>query len=415
LIAALSCGCTAHPPRDPFVLKIALGGTLGEFSPTEEPGWASIAAPWVFERFVSLDPKGELTPILATRVVRSADGVIHLEALPRGNFSDGSPIEVGDLIRSLEAAGLRVTAQGRTFALVSRKQGLPVDALLLRAVVFRGSPGHYVGSGPFTVASQTSSEFRLIRRTPQPGRINDVRLVVFPSPRDAYTRALKGDANFVFDLEPRWVEFFQGVPSMQVVRIPPKNTDSLIFNGRLPRAERRALAAALNTEQVRQLAYGASECAESRSATSPGANVPSGPPLRILSWGSFERLGLAARRALGARGGEVSFLDPQELLPRVEHGDYDLVTVHPTRWPPSALALNWRTGSPYNLFGYSNAQLDRAIDAGDWGAAEEALLDDPPGAFICTRDFFAVLDARVRNASFGPYEILETLPDWEVQ
>ena len=64
--------------------------------------------------------------------------------------------------------------------------------------------------------------------------------------------------------------------------------------------------------------------------------------------------------------------------------------------------------------GYSNPALDSAIDAGDWAAAEAALHDDPPAAFICTRDQLAVVDARIRNPKLGPYDLLETLPDWEV-
>jgi hypothetical protein len=415
LIAALCCNCTGAPQREPFVLRIALGAPSGEFSPVKEANFAAIARPWVFERFVSLDARGELTPALATRVGRGEGSIIRLELPASGCFSDGTPIEEGDLIRSLEAAGLLVTGKGRSFSVSSRQQGMPTDALLLHAVLFRGSPGHHVGSGPFTIVSQTQSELRLLRRAPRPDRINEVRLISFPSPREAYIHTLRGDANFLYDLEPRWVELFQGVPSVQVLRILPKNTDSLMFNGRMPRAERRALAAALNAEPVRQMAYGGSECAESRTASAAEAAVPAGPPLRILSWGSFERLGLAARRALGERGGEVSFLEPEQLLSRLERGNYDLVTAHPNGWPPSSLALVWRTGAPENLTGYSNARLDRAIDAGDWAAAAEALRDDPPAAFVCTRDFFAVLDARIRNARFGPSEILETLPDWEVK
>jgi hypothetical protein len=84
-------------------------------------------------------------------------------------------------------------------------------------------------------------------------------------------------------------------------------------------------------------------------------------------------------------------------------------------WPPSAMALIWRTGAPNNLVGYSNRAVDHAIDAGDWKAARAALREDPPAAFVCTRDHLAVFDARIKNPTLGPFDILETLPDWEVQ
>ncbi|HTO95832.1 MAG TPA: hypothetical protein VMK66_02205 [Myxococcales bacterium] len=414
-IIAFSWACTGTPTREPFVLRIAIGGPLGEVSPTEEGGgWATLATPWVFERFVSVDARGDLTPVRAARIHREDRTAAHLEVRTGCCFSDGQPVEEVDLVRSLEAAGLLVTVRGTALTIAPRQRGLPSDALLLNARVFRGSAGHFVGSGPFKIASQTASELRLVRRVPRPDRINDVRLIAYPSPRDAYMHTLKGDANFLYDLEPRWVELFQGIPSLQVLRIPPKNADALTFNGQLPRAERRGLAAALDSEQLRQLAYGPSECAESRNVAPSSASLPPGSSLRILSWGSNERLGLAARRVLGDRGGEVLFLDPKDVLTHLERGDYAMMTSHPNRWPPITVALNWRTGAPFNLFGYSNPQVDRAVDAGDWAAAEEALRDDPPAVYVCTRNFFAVIDARVRNVSFGPLDALQTLPDWEL-
>ena len=78
------------------------------------------------------------------------------------------------------------------------------------------------------------------------------------------------------------------------------------------------------------------------------------------------------------------------------------------------MALVWRTGSPYNIFGYSNRTVDRALENGDWAAAEAALRDDPPAALVCTHDHIAVVDARIVNPRLGPYETLETLPEWEV-
>jgi hypothetical protein len=95
-------------------------------------------------------------------------------------------------------------------------------------------------------------------------------------------------------------------------------------------------------------------------------------------------------------------------------GDFELVTARPISWPPSALGLVWRSGSPNNFSGYSNAEVDRAIDAGDWERAVAALREDPPAAFICTHNHVAVLDARIKNPMLGPYDLLETLPEWEV-
>jgi hypothetical protein len=407
-------GCTAPPARESLVLRIAVWGPLGELSPGENDGaLASIARPWVFEKLATIDAAGAISPLLAARVERLPGSLVRIELRRDATFSDGTPVTGDDVVHSLEHSALRVTRSQGALVLESREPGMPVDALLLQVHIFRESKGKFIGSGPFQVASRTETELRLVRRTPQPGRINDVRLVAYPTTRDAFARTLKGDANAILDLESRWLEFFSGVPSLQLVRGGGHGTDAILFNARLARSERVELGKLLASRRVRELAYGGAECAEEGGADQD-LSPPPGEPLGILSWGPFERLALAARRALGTRGGEVTQAQPSEVLARLKARDFDLVTVRPIRWPPSAIALVWRTGSPDNPSGYSNPAVDRAIAAGDWAAALASLRDDPPAALICTREQLAVVDARIRNPRLGPYDVLETLPDWEV-
>ena len=47
-------------------------------------------------------------------------------------------------------------------------------------------------------------------------------------------------------------------------------------------------------------------------------------------------------------------------------------------------------------------------------ALRSALREDPPAAFVCAHNHLAVVDARIKNPILGPYDLLETLPDWEV-
>jgi hypothetical protein len=407
-------GCTAPPAREPFVIRIALWGPLGELAPArEDASLASIAVPWVFEKLVSVDAAGELVPVLAARVERVAGGAIRAELRAGATFSDGTAITDDDVAHSLERVALRVVRESGGLIIESRQQGMPTDALLVQSPIFRESQGTYIGSGPFTVVSRTHTELRLQRRVPRRGRANDVRLLAYSTSREAFAHTLRGDANLIIDLESRWLEFFHGVPTLQVVKGPGHGTDAIAFNARLPASERVRLARVLASQFVRDLAYGRGECAE-EDETHDAPDVPPGDALRILSWGPFERLALAARRALGGRGGEVEQVSPQEVLARLRVQDYDLVTIRPIKWPPSSIALVWRTGAADNFSGYSNPALDRAIAAADWAAAEAALRDDPPAAFICTRNQLAIVDARIQNPRLGPYDMLETLPDWEV-
>jgi len=408
--------CTAPPARESVVLRIAVWGPLGELAPVgNESALASIALPWVFEKLVTVDTGGQLTPVLAHNVERTSADEIEVELRPDATFSDGTSVTKNDVVHSLDSGGLGVTDAGDKLLIKSRQPGVPADALLLQTQVFHESNGKFLGSGPFAVASRTEDELRLTRRVPRPGRVNEVRVIAYATPRDAFAHTLKGDTNLIVDFESRWLEFFRGVPSLQTIHVAGRSADAIIFNPQLPRSDRLQLAAALASPRVRELAYAPSECAEaSSSAAEDNATVTAGPPLRILSWGPFERLALAARRAIGDRGGEIIHSTPQETLSRVKMRDFDLVAARPISWPSSALGLVWRTGSPNNFVGYSNRDVDRAIDAGDWARAEAALREDPPAAFVCTHNHIAVVDVRIKNPTLGPYDLLETLPDWEV-
>ena len=407
-------GCTAPPARDSVVLRIAVWGPLGELAPAplgKETGLASLAQPWVYEKLVTADASGELKPTLASRIERGDKVRVQLRG--DATFSDGAPVTDADVIRSLELGGLRTTPSGDMLEIEPLERGLPVDALLLQTHIFRESGGKLLGSGPFEVASHSDTELRLTRRSPRPGRVNDVRVIAYTNSRDAFSHTLKGEANLIIDLESRWLEFFSGVPSLQIMHGPGHSTDAIIFSPTLSREERIQLASVLESQRVRDLAYAPGECAES-----PGQepeDLPRGRALRVLSWGPFERLALAARRVLGDRGGEVSHVSPQTALAKMKDRDFDMATARPLMWPPSAMALIWRTGGPNNIFGYSNHAVDHAIDAGDWKATRAALREDPPAAFVCTRFHLSVIDARIKNPTLGPYDTLETLPDWEVQ
>ena len=62
-----------------------------------ESALASIALPWVFEKLVTVDATGQLTPQLAGRVERLSSGQIRLELRLGATFSDGSPVSDGDI------------------------------------------------------------------------------------------------------------------------------------------------------------------------------------------------------------------------------------------------------------------------------------------------------------------------------
>jgi hypothetical protein len=239
-------------------------------------------------------------------------------------------------------------------------------------------------------------------------------LLAYATSREALLHTIKGDANLLPDPEATSLEFFENMDRLKVVQAAGRQTDSIIFNPTIPRGERLALARAIDSESVRDLAFGPG-CPEARNRAGTESPVPPGGPLNVLGWGSMDRFALAVRRRLGDRGGDADIEPPTEVVKRLQERHFDLGTTRILVWPPSMAALSWRTGVRGNLIGYSNPAVDAAIDVGDWAAAQAALRDDPPAAFVCTRDRYAVVDARIKNPTLGPYDLLETLPDWEVE
>jgi len=82
--------------------------------------------------------------------------------------------------------------------------------------------------------------------------------------------------------------------------------------------------------------------------------------------------------------------------------------------PPGVAALYFETGAPYNWTRYSNRDYDAALAAGDEGAAEEALRQNPPVVVIARREIMAVVDARLADAKLGEWGAFELVPEWEV-
>ncbi len=407
--------CAPPQQRDSLVVRVAVWGALRPLKPlTDDPNLADVAYPWVFEKVGAVDESGQLRPVFATAIERLSATAMRISLRQGTTFSDGTPVSEAAVIRSLTASGLRAEERKGALVVESQDRMIPPEVLLNRAPIYQEVNGQFLGTGPFAVAEQSEHEMRLVRRRPEHGRINEVRLIAYSSTRDAFAHTLKGDANLIVDLEPRFREFFDGVPSLHVIRGTGRSTDAILFNLDLPRDERMRLASALGSEQVRELAYGHDECAESREAHEETKPLPPGRALNIVGWGPFERLALAARRALGDRGGDVILATPRDAMDRIKKRQFDLFTVRPLKWPPSAMVLFWHTGSPENAVGYSNPAMDRALDSGDWDAAQAALRNDPPAAFVCTRDHLAVVDARIKNPVLGPSEALETLPEWEV-
>src|SRR5207253_2860868 len=119
-----------------------------------------------------------------------------------------------------------------------------------------------------------------------------VTILAYPKPQDAFAHTLKGDADLLPDVDPRWLEFFEGVPRLRIQREPGAHANAVAFNLKhLSRSERLGLVSALRSDELRKLAFG-DDC------QAPGRRLeieplPDGRPLDVLAFPQHERFARA--------------------------------------------------------------------------------------------------------------------------
>jgi len=396
--------------------RIAAAGDLAPFGPHPIGSASSFAQDWVYEPLVHLEADGSTRPALAVRVDRVDAKAIRAWVRPDARFSDGTLVTQKDVVLSLRSFNLDAHEENGAI-LIESQVALP-ETVLSRVVIYKQSEGVPLGTGPFSVVEQDRSHILLRRLARVRDHIDEIVIRSFATPRDAFLRTLAGDADAYPLIDPRQIEFFEGVPRFRVIRAPSPNAIAVAFSSkRLDRDTRLALLATLRGPELARMAY-PDGCSPIAWGPTTLRSLEPGRPLRIaavLNAGShIERMALAVQRALGPRGGEIEDLSFADLARRIETGDFDLSIWMPIVWPQSDMAMLWHTNSSLSGRWYSNPKVDAADDSGDWARAMHELMDDPPVDYVCLPERVAIVDARVKNARIGPYGFFETLPEWEI-
>lgn len=415
VVPAILVACRPSHDDRIFRLRIAVVGPLTALTPGEEPSASGYAQEWVFESLLKTGSDGSAVAGLATRFEFLHPYTIAVELRQGARFSDGSAVTAEDVRRSLRESGLEVREDANRL-LIESASGAAVEPILRQNPIYKRTGDTYLGSGPYRVVVMDRERLLLRRLIPARGKIDEVLLLGFPTPRDPFARTLAGDADLLIVTDPKQLEFFQGVNRLRVIRGHGANAIAVGMGlKRLSRAARAAISASLPVTNISQVVFG-DECPPFRRQGGGGGSLPARPlDLNVVRQDlALEHMALAVARALGPRGGDVRFLTVREAFELIKSQDFDLMVLRPLVWPPSSAALAWASDSPYNLLGYGNPKVDAALKAGDWARALQALQDDPPVVFICTPERLAVVDSRVKNPRVGPYGYLETLPDWEV-
>jgi hypothetical protein len=400
--------CAQPKLETPARLRIAVIGPLEKLSAGNLGGYSRLAQDWVYEPLARVMNDGSLEPALAESLHRTGSE-LRLHLRPGARFSDGSPVTMADVVRSLTRVNLKFKVDGGSVIVPSAS-----EQLLPFAPIWKDSAGAEIGTGAFRVVRELPGKIVLHRLVSVPKRIDTVELDAYDTPREALARTLKGDADLLPRVEPRMAEFFDNVQRLRLVHGDSIQAASIGFSLRLTAKERRGLAASLPTAELARTAFGES-CKPWNGPRSTPAPLPTQKLdvlVPLLDVG-YERLGLAVRRSLGALGGKLQIKGPGDVIKAIVSRNFDLYISPILVWPPAAVGVVFHSGTVNNVVGYSDAAVDRALDAGDWNQALKALAENPPALFVCRQERLIAIDSRVKNPRIGASSSLEFLPEWE--
>ncbi len=360
----------------------------------------------------------------------SDDGLtLHVRLKPNVHFHDGQPL-TADTVRAVLASQLETNlgpAAGdiRTITAVSpldlaitmhRRSNFVLEAL----DVGISAPGNRLaGTGPFSAGPPAPDGAITMQAydTYREGAplLAGVTFSPYTSVRAAWADLLRGEVDMLYEVGIDALDSLESSTRVRVFTHPRSYVYQLILNVRRPElrdpAVRRLLNAAVDRDAiVRDVLAGHGRPADGPVVPGHWAHDPASPrftyaptvlpnPLRIVClFGdtSLERLAVALQRQLQAVGVEMTLehVTVDRIYDRVSRGDFDAILADVAAGPTLVRPLwFWYSGAQFNWGGYSNPDVDRALDqvraAPDddayrkgVAAFERAIVADPPAVFI---------------------------------
>jgi len=330
-----------------------------------------------------------------------------------------------------------------------------------------------VGTGPYQVVKSEPTDIVLERFDKYHLGAPKIRSVVirpFQTLRTAWTSLLRGDIDMVSNVPPEAVEFISN-DDIQVVSFARRYQFVVAFNSRTPSfrsaAVRRALNVAIDREAlIKNVLRGrgipatgplwpkhwAIDSSVASYRFDPGlatsllqaaglkSNVQSNVPnLRVrftcmipANFTLLERVALEVQRQLYSSGIDMQFevVPPREFNVRIGEGRFEALLIDMISGPTLERGYQfWRSARQFrglNVFGYENADAERAFDVLRVSANEAAvrsatrrlqqiMLDDPPALFLAWNERTRAVSKDfgiVQEAGRDPIDPLYTIWRW---
>jgi len=464
LIVTTSCGGRVAKTATAELTTLTIGFGLVAGT-TPEIGIQQVARSLALEDLTSVSVDGTALAKLAESWSASADGlrlVVHLR--PAATFHSGKPADAEAVRRVLQrqlpsrlgaafedVADIRATSDREIEITLRRRSSFVLDAFGDTAI--REAQGDLSGTGPFYVTNNTGTEIEMrANERYYAGKPAIDRIVIkpFTSLRAAWAEMLRGRVDMLYDVGVDALDSLASSSEVNVftfqrggfaylvllnVRKPPLNDAG--FRRELNAAiDRRALldevwaghgASADGPVPPRHWAYRPDL---PRFAYKP---VPPGPAARLRRFTcllldpSHERLALLVQRQLQGIGVDVDFkfVSAEQGVAQIRSGDFDAVLLDYAQGPGLVRQyLNWYSGAPNNLGGYSSKAVDAALDNMRFAADDQAyktavaafqtaIVGDPPAIFLTWRERARAVSRRFHVPAVPPgTDVFTTVRSW---
>lgn len=457
LAGVVGCGQAPDVPPSGTALRIGFGLSSGR---NPSAGIRQAARFVAFEGLINFSRHGRPQPWLAESWSTSGDGLtLRVRLKPDIAFHDNQPLTAVTVRDSLERQ--LPEYMGSLFQDVERidvLSPLEVGITMKRRSNFVlealdggiASPGNpMAGTGPFiasppdpdgSIAMTANAAYREGRPL-LPG----IRFRPYTSVRAAWADLLRGEVDMLYEVGIDALDSLETSRNVRLFTFPRNYAYLLILNVRRPSLRdpevRRQLNAAVDREALVAQALGnhgrpadtpirqehwAHDAGAPRFTYAPS---PLRSPLRLhclFGDPSLERLAVALQRQLQAVGVELELerVPVDQIYERTKRGDFDVLLADVVAGPTLVRPLwFWYSNAQFNWGGYSNAAVDRALDAvreapddgayrAGVSAFERAIVADPPAVFIAWSERARAVSTAFDVPAEPGRDILGTLRLW---
>lgn len=413
-----------------------------------------------FEGLINFSRQGRPQPWLAESWSSSDDGLtLRVRLKPDVRFHDGEPLTavtvrdslqrqlpeyMGSIFQDVER--IDVVPPLEVVITMKRRSNFVLEALD-GGIASPGNP--MAGTGPF-IASPPGADGSIAMTANAayregPPLLAGILFRPYTSVRSAWADLLRGEVDMLYEVGLDALDSLETSKNVRVFTFPRNYAYLLILNVRRP---------ALRDPEVRQLLNAAIDRQTLVEQALGGHGRPADTPIRPEHWAhdrsaprftyapkllasplrlhclfgdpSLERLAVALQRQLQAVGVELTLerIPVDQIYERTTRADFNVLLADVVAGPTLVRPLwFWYSQAQFNWGGYSNPDVDRALDAvreapddaayrAGVSAYQRAIVADPPAVFIAWSERARAVSSAFEVPAEPDRDILGTLRLW---